>query len=398
MIRRARLELALRPAAPRCRLSRRSGAAQAPPAAGALPARLPLPETRECRSWSPGRRCRCPQIVRCRRCAPSRSCERAATTAGGGVLRRFGGRSEAAAPWRAMKTRSLPATMSGSVCGGGRHRRLVTTASAAAAAFAAGAGGVLASGSASVEAAGAVTAAGRRRGRGLAGRADHGDDAVDRDRLAFLGANLGRRRRQRATESPRRPCRSRSRTAARRARPCRPTFLIQRTIVPSAIDSPICGITTSVAIGSPSLAVSASFGVQQFRLQCFNFDFMNVSRRRARRARPLRPPPPSSDARESCESALRRSIRAAGPRVASATSSVDRSPIMCTPSTSSYFLSATIFTNPSVSPAIFARPRTPNGKRADAHVVAARLRFAAPSSRRCRSPDRSRCSPGRGRS
>src|SRR6476646_6235387 len=27
-----------------------------------------------------------------------------------------------------------------------------------------------------------------------------------------------------------------------------PTFLIQRTIVPSAIDSPICGITTSVAI------------------------------------------------------------------------------------------------------------------------------------------------------
>jgi hypothetical protein len=27
-----------------------------------------------------------------------------------------------------------------------------------------------------------------------------------------------------------------------------PTFLIQRTIVPSAIDSPICGMTTSVAI------------------------------------------------------------------------------------------------------------------------------------------------------
>ena len=27
-----------------------------------------------------------------------------------------------------------------------------------------------------------------------------------------------------------------------------PTFLIQRTIVPSAIDSPICGITTSVAM------------------------------------------------------------------------------------------------------------------------------------------------------
>src|SRR5262249_27437509 len=32
-----------------------------------------------------------------------------------------------------------------------------------------------------------------------------------------------------------------------------PTFLIQRTIVPSAIDSPICGITTSVAIVSLAL-------------------------------------------------------------------------------------------------------------------------------------------------
>ncbi len=30
-----------------------------------------------------------------------------------------------------------------------------------------------------------------------------------------------------------------------------PTFLIQRTIVPSAIDSPICGITTSVGIVDP---------------------------------------------------------------------------------------------------------------------------------------------------
>ena len=30
-----------------------------------------------------------------------------------------------------------------------------------------------------------------------------------------------------------------------------PTFLIQRTTVPSAIDSPICGITTSVAIPDP---------------------------------------------------------------------------------------------------------------------------------------------------
>ena len=47
--------------------------------------------------------------------------------------------------------------------------------------------------------------------------------------------------------------------------------------------------------------------------------------------------------------------------VASATSSVERGPIMWTPSTSSYFLSATILTKPSVSPAIFARPSTPNG-------------------------------------
>jgi hypothetical protein len=32
-----------------------------------------------------------------------------------------------------------------------------------------------------------------------------------------------------------------------------PTFLIQRTIVPSATDSPICGITTSVDIRTRSL-------------------------------------------------------------------------------------------------------------------------------------------------
>jgi hypothetical protein len=31
-----------------------------------------------------------------------------------------------------------------------------------------------------------------------------------------------------------------------------PTFLIQRTIVPSAIDSPIWGINTGVDIGDPS--------------------------------------------------------------------------------------------------------------------------------------------------
>ena len=36
------------------------------------------------------------------------------------------------------------------------------------------------------------------------------------------------------------------------------------------------------------------------------------------------------------------------------------------------FFSATIFTKPSVSPAILARPSTPNGKGADANVVALR--------------------------
>jgi hypothetical protein len=36
---------------------------------------------------------------------------------------------------------------------------------------------------------------------------------------------------------------------ARRDRPNRPPLLIQRTIVPSAIDSPIWGMTTGVDIG-----------------------------------------------------------------------------------------------------------------------------------------------------
>ena len=44
--------------------------------------------------------------------------------------------------------------------------------------------------------------------------------------------------------------------------------------------------------------------------------------------------------------------------VASATSSVERGPIMWKPSTSSYFFSATILTKPSVSLAMRARPRT----------------------------------------
>jgi hypothetical protein len=36
-----------------------------------------------------------------------------------------------------------------------------------------------------------------------------------------------------------------------------PIFLIQRTIVPSAIDSPICGITTSVAMFNPGSGLEA---------------------------------------------------------------------------------------------------------------------------------------------
>ena len=61
--------------------------------------------------------------------------------------------------------------------------------------------------------------------------------------------------------------------------------------------------------------------------------------------------------------------------VASATSSVERGPIMCTPRISSYFLSETILTKPSVSPAILARPSTPNLNVPILHVVAALLRL-----------------------
>ena len=94
---------------------------------------------------------------------------------------------------------------------------------------------------------------GRRRcARRLAGAANHGDDAVDRDRLPFLDLDLGEHAGRRRRESRHRPCRSRSRTAARRDRPGSPTFLIQRTIVPSAIDSPIWGITTLVMVITPT--------------------------------------------------------------------------------------------------------------------------------------------------
>ena len=62
--------------------------------------------------------------------------------------------------------------------------------------------------------------------------------------------------------------------------------------------------------------------------------------------------------------------------VASATSSVARGPIMCTPSTSSYFLSATILTNPSAFAGHLRAAQHEKRKRADAHVVAPFLRFA----------------------
>ena len=112
------------------------------------------------------------------------------------------------------------------------------------------------------------------------GGADHRDDAVDRDRLAFLDADLrddaGRRRRNLRVDLVGRDLEQRLVAIDRVA-----DFFIQRTIVPSAIDSPICGMTTSVAI------------------------VMNVSLRRAWHVPLRRSPRRRSGAREWCESALR---------------------------------------------------------------------------------------------
>ena len=55
--------------------------------------------------------------------------------------------------------------------------------------------------------------------------------------------------------------------------------------------------------------------------------------------------------------------------VASATSSVERGPIMWTPRISSYFLSATILTKPSISPAILARLRLRQPDAADFRIA-----------------------------
>ena len=120
--------------------------------------------------------------------------------------------------------------------------------------------------------------------------------------------------------------------------------------------------------------------------------------RRAWHAPLRRPPPTSSDARGWCESALRRCTRAAAPAWPRRPARSRADPIMWTPSTSSYFFSATIFTNPSVSPAMRARAEHAKLEAAGPDVVAALLGFRLRSGRRCRSPDRSTCRPERDRS
>ena len=70
------------------------------------------------------------------------------------------------------------------------------------------------------------------------------------------GRGSGRRRPRRGSAPRCRPCRSRSRAAARRGRSCSPSDLSHFVIVPSETDTPIWGMTTSVcvpvAICSPS--------------------------------------------------------------------------------------------------------------------------------------------------
>ena len=196
--------------------------------------------------------------------------------------------------------------------------------------------------------------------------ADHRDDAVDRNRLAFLDADLGDDagggRRNFGIHLVGRDLEQRLVAIDRvadlldpaddRAFGDRLAHLRHHDVgwhmLRRLLD---CRFARSSRIQGPD---APQLEVRIGNLTC-------VSPRRAWHAPPRRPLPPSSDARESCESALRPCDSSRSATVASATSSVERRPIMCTPSTSSYFLSATIFTNPSVSPAIFARPRTPNG-------------------------------------
>ena len=90
-----------------------------------------------------------------------------------------------------------------------------------------------------------------------------GDDAVDRNGLAFLDLDLeqhaGAGRRDLRVHLVGRDLEQRLVAC----RPASPTFLIQRTIVPSAIDSPIWGITTSVDIDTPTGRARASAGEGQ---------------------------------------------------------------------------------------------------------------------------------------
>ena len=85
-------------------------------------------------------------------------------------------------------------------------------------------------------------AEGRRRRRCRGGGANHRDDGVHGDRLAFLTLISVRRRRRRRNLRIHLVGRDLEQRLV--AIDVSPTFLIHRTIVPSAIDSPIWGITT----------------------------------------------------------------------------------------------------------------------------------------------------------
>src|SRR5262249_43563714 len=103
-----------------------------------------------------------------------------------------------------------------------------------------------------------------------------------------------------------------------------PTFLIHRTIVPSAIDSPICGITTSAIDASCHFGLwIADFGLTiairnpirnpQSEIRNLKSEITNVLPRHVSHGQLLQWPPPSSDARESFESAIRPSLPGSAP-------------------------------------------------------------------------------------
>ena len=144
--------------------------------------------------------------------------------------------------------------------------------------------------------------------------------------------------------SRRPPCRWRSRTAARRARPGRrPSYPADD--VPSAIDSPICGITTVWNMrsrvrrghGYPSTGLSVGSRPE---------GALRVNRRavRAWAASPTASDIVGVRGSYFISSSTVHSSRSA--RSASATSSVARGPMMWTPRIWSSFVSATILTKP----------------------------------------------------